>query len=61
MITLNVNSSLNVVGFLAHISSKIAEAEIPVNVVSAFYHDHLFIPVEKAYDALKLLKEIQNK
>lgn len=36
MITLTVNSSLNAVGFLAHISSKFAEAEIPVNVVSAF-------------------------
>ncbi|MDQ8204159.1 ACT domain-containing protein [Pelagicoccus sp. SDUM812003] len=55
-ITLNVHSSLQAVGFLAAISHALAAAEIPCNVVSAFYHDHLFIPVPQAEQALQVLR-----
>ncbi len=57
MITLNVNSSLEAVGFLAAITTKLAAAGISVNPVSAYYHDHLFVPAEKASQVMALLGE----
>ena len=33
----------------------LADAGISVNPVSAYYHDHLFVPVEKAGQAMQLL------
>lgn len=57
MISLMVHSSLDAVGFLAAITAKLADAGISVNPVSAFYHDHLFVPVDKAEKAMNLLSE----
>lgn len=47
MITLRVYSSLEAVGFLATITNKLTENGISVNVVSAYYHDYLFVPQRK--------------
>jgi hypothetical protein len=60
MITLNIHSSLEAVGFLAAITSKLAGAGISVNTVSAFYHDHLFVPTDKASAVMRLLNELIN-
>ncbi len=60
MITLLVHSSLEAVGFLAAITNKLAENEISVNAVSAYYHDHLFIPVDKAEQAIQILTEMSQ-
>ena len=57
-ITLNVHSSLTVVGFLAAITNKLAQEGISVNPVSAYYHDHLFVPWERKADAMKVLCEL---
>ena len=56
--TLNVHSSLEAVGFLARITAQLAAHGISVNAVSAFYHDHLFVPTARADEALQLLKEL---
>jgi len=61
MITLNVHSSLEAVGFLAALTPDLAAAGISVNVVSAFYHDHLFVPVEKKDLTLSILRKISGK
>ena len=58
MITLNVHSSLEAVGFLAAITTRLAAAGMGVNPVSAFYHDHLFVPADRAEDALELLRKL---
>ena len=58
LITLTVHSSLEAVGFLAAIAAPLAEAGISVNAVSAFYHDHLFVPVERAEEAQRLLQRL---
>ena len=58
LITLSVHSSLEAVGFLAVITARLAEAGISVNAVSAFYHDHLFVPEHRADEALALLHGI---
>ena len=55
LITLTVHSSLEAVGFLAAITARLAKAGISVNAVSAFYHDHLFVPEDRADEALRLL------
>jgi hypothetical protein len=60
LITLTVHSSLEAVGFLAAITGRLAEAGISVNAVSAFYHDHLFVPDHRAEEALRLLQEMSR-
>ncbi len=47
MITLNVNSALDAVGFLAAITTRLAAEGISVNAVSACHHDHIFVPVTR--------------
>ena len=58
MITLSVHSSLEAVGFLAVITKALAEAGVSVNPVSAYYHDHLFVPVDQAELALEKLETL---
>lgn len=60
MITLNVHSSLDAVGFLAAITAKLAASRISVNPVSAHFHDHLFVPVDRADDAMRVLSSFSN-
>lgn len=58
LITLTVHSALEAVGFLAAITARLAEAGIAVNAVSAFHHDHLFVAVDRADEAMVLLQEL---
>ena len=60
LITLTVHSSLEAVGFLAAITGRLADAGISVNPVSAFYHDHLFVPEPRAEEALHLLQNMSE-
>jgi hypothetical protein len=58
MITLNIHSSLEAVGFMAKISAKLTEKGIGVNPVSGFWHDHCFVPVGREREAMKALEEL---
>ncbi|MFX1579738.1 MAG: ACT domain-containing protein [Promethearchaeota archaeon] len=58
LITLSIHSALDAVGFLAAITAHLAKSKISVNAVSAYYHDHLFVPYSKVHDALRILEEI---
>lgn len=60
-ITLRIHSDLAAVGFLARITAALAQAGIPCNAVSAFFHDHLFMPPDQADQALEVLKELQRQ
>lgn len=57
-ITLTVHSSLEAVGLTAAIANALAREGIPANVVAAFFHDHVFVPAEKAEEALQALRKL---
>jgi len=57
-ISLNVNSSLYAVGFLAAIADVLAKAAMSINIVSAYHRDYLFVPKDRADEAVKLLKKL---
>lgn len=61
MITLNIHSSLEAVGFLARITTKLAKHDMGVNPVSGFFHDHLFVPDGRELDAIAVLEELTAK
>ncbi len=60
LITLSVHSALEAVGFLAAITTRLAAAGISVNAVSAFHHDHLFVPEDRADEAMALLQTMSG-
>ena len=60
MITLNVHSSLEAVGFMARIATELARHEMGVNPVSGFFHDHLFVPDGRQDDAMAALKRMSS-
>lgn len=59
-ISLNVNSSLYAIGFLAAISEVLARAAMSINIVSAYHRDYLFVPTGRAEEALQLLKKLAS-
>lgn len=61
MITLNIHSSLEAVGFLARITTALARHDMGVNPVSGFFHDHLFVPDGREMDAIRVLNEFTAK
>ena len=56
MITLSIHSDLEAVGFLAAITTMLAAKDISVNAVSAYFHDHIFVPYERREDAMECLR-----
>jgi hypothetical protein len=58
MITCDVHSSLEAVGFMAAISRSLADHGISCNPVSGYYHDHLFVPEDKAEQAKEILEAL---
>ena len=60
MITLTVNSSLEAIGLLASVATRLADAGIPCNAVAAYHHDHLFVPAELGEHALSVLLGIAS-
>ena len=59
-ITLQIHSSLHAVGMTAAVSQVLAQKDIPANMIAAYHHDHIFIPQERAMDALMVLKELSQ-
>lgn len=58
MITLGVHSSLQAIGLLASVAGCLAAAGISANAVSAFHHDHLFVPAGRAEEAVLILERL---
>ncbi len=60
LITLEVHSSLEAVGLTAAISKALAGQGISANVMAAYYHDHIFVPGDRAQDAMDALNQLKN-
>ena len=59
-ITLTVHSSLEAIGFTASFSDALTRHGISCNVVSAYYHDHIFVHREDTQKALDILYELST-
>lgn len=55
-ITLRAHTALHAVGVLARVTGALAGRGIAVNPVAGFHHDHLFVPVERAGEAMDVLR-----
>ena len=59
-ITLSVHSSLSGVGLTAAFSTALAKVNISCNVVSGYYHDHIFVGSEDTEGAMRELKSFMS-
>jgi len=57
-ITLRVHSDLESVGFTAAVTAELAKHTIASNVVAGYYHDHIFVPLDRGEEALRVLEDL---
>ena len=60
-ITLTVASALDAVGLTAAVAGRLARAGIACNVIAGLHHDHLFVPVARAEEAMALLGDLGDR
>ncbi|WP_405877933.1 ACT domain-containing protein [Streptomyces sp. NBC_01136] len=60
-ITLRVHSALDAVGLTAAVARELADVGLSCNVVAGFHHDHLFVPYERAAQAVAALEELARR
>ena len=53
-------SSLAAVGLTAAVAAALTEVGISANVVAAFHHDHVFVPLGRAAEALTCLERLRG-
>jgi hypothetical protein len=58
LISLTIHSDLHAVGLMARITGALAKEGISVNAISAYYHDHLYVPYDRKEDAMAVLAEL---
>ncbi len=60
-LSIDVHTSLELVGLTAVLATKLAESNVSANVVAAYYHDHVFVQYDlrqKAAEVLNALKQV---
>ena len=57
-ITLTVHSDLAAIGLTAAFSGALGQAGIGCNVIAGVHHDHLFVPADRATEAMTILQEM---
>jgi len=59
-ITLGVHSSLDAIGLTATVSARLSEKQISANIIAAYFHDHVFVPSNRAGEALAVLSALRS-
>jgi len=59
-ITLQIHSALEAVGLTAVVSRVLTDAGISANVVAGYTHDHVFVPHDRASDAMRALATLAS-
>jgi len=59
-ISLGACSSLDAVGLTAAVASALAAVDISANVIAAYHHDHIFVPADKAQQAMAVLESLSE-
>ena len=60
-ILLRVHSALDGVGLTAAVAVALADHQIPCNVIAGARHDHIFVPVDLADQAVAILQATSEK
>jgi hypothetical protein len=60
-LTLSVWSSLSSVGLTAAVSTALAAAGVPGNVIAGYHHDHLLVPSDRVEEALRVLRKLSSR
>lgn len=60
MLTLNVQSSLDAVGFMAVVAKALSDAGVSANVVAAYLHDHVFVQADRAEVAKTAIEKVAD-
>ncbi|WP_025097582.1 ACT domain-containing protein [Burkholderia sp. A1] len=55
-ITLQIHSSLEAVGFIATVATALAREGISANVMSGYYHDHVFVQWARRHEAIDAIR-----
>jgi hypothetical protein len=59
-IVLEVFSALDGVGLTAAVATALADHGIPCNMIAAYHHDNVFVPLARADEALAILQQLQQ-
>jgi hypothetical protein len=59
-LTIDVNTSLELVGLTAVMATKLADHGISANFVATFYHDHVFVQYDLRQKTKDLLESLKN-
>ncbi|MDO5747434.1 MAG: hypothetical protein Q4P66_07245 [Actinomycetaceae bacterium] len=60
-IILDIEDALNTPGLTATIGQTLASLSIPCNIVTGYYHAHVFVPTSKAKDAIDMLNDLARQ
>ena len=57
-ISLGIHSGLEAVGLTAVIATALTEHGISANVIAGYFHDHVYVPSNRAEQALAVLRKL---
>jgi hypothetical protein len=59
-LTVSVHSSLDAVGLTAALANALADRGIACNVLAAYFHDHLLVPLDRVDEAIECLEGLAD-
>lgn len=57
-ITLRIHSALDAVGLTAAFATELGAHGLSCNVIAGYHHDHLFVPADRAAEAVAVLEDL---